>query len=155
MGIDLGSTSAIACLSLGGKLIHTSHRKNTGISWMIKTISKLGTPSIIALDKKSPNANARRINALFHSVIWVPATDIPMAEKRGMARRSGITNTHERDAYTAAVNAYRSYSNKLNQAERIARDLLITDPDRIKAKIINRYSIYEAVHGIESNRRHS
>ncbi len=153
IGIDLGSTSAVACLSLEGRLLYIAHKKNSGISWIIKEASRFGTPSIIALDKALPNANAKRINAAFYSTIWVPASDIPMAEKREMAKRSGITNTHERDAYTAAVSAYRRYANKLNQADRIARKLMIEDLDRIKAKIINRYSIYEAVHGIKSNRR--
>lgn len=152
VGIDSGKTSAIACLSLDGRLIHSSHASLGGTVWMLDSIRKVGVPSIIATDRKNPGETVRKVNAAFHSRLFVPDRDIPIIEKRELARRSGIRNPHERDAYAAAVKAYNSHANKLNQAERISRGNKVADIDRIKARIINRYSISEAISGKEANR---
>lgn len=152
VGIDSGKTSAIACLALDGRLVLSAHRSSAGLPWMIDSIRKAGIPSIIASDKKNGTTLASKLNALFNCRLYLPDRDIPVEEKREAARRSGIKDPHERDAYSAAIKAYNSYANKLNQAERVSRLAMVEDIDKIKAKIIDRKSISEAIEGKAANR---
>ena len=152
VGIDPGKTAAIACLSLDGKLIHTAHMTAGGIPWILESIRAIGTPSMIATDRKIPGGTVRKINAAFNARLFRPPSDISIMEKRDFGRRAGIKDVHERDAYAAAVKAYHADANKLNQAEHISRDNQVQDIDRIKARIIQRYSISEAIQGKKANR---
>ncbi|HUC38559.1 MAG TPA: DUF460 domain-containing protein [Candidatus Acidoferrum sp.] len=152
VGVDPGKTSAIACLSLDGKLLHHSHMVNAGLSWMLENIRMVGTPSIIATDRRVVGQAIKKINAAFNARIYHPERDIPVSEKRELGRSVRIKDPHERDAYSAAFKAYHMYANKLNQAEHISREKSVDDTDRIKAKIIDRYSISEAISGSKANR---
>jgi predicted RNase H-like nuclease (RuvC/YqgF family) len=154
VGVDPGKTSAIACIGLDGKLIGTAHKSQAGAGWIIESISELGTPSIVAVDKKTPSKIAERVNAAFHSRMFIPDKDISTAEKRPAAAAAGIKNQHERDAYAAAIKAYNAYANKLKQAERISKEMKVSESsiDAIKAKVLDRYSVKEAIEGRKANR---
>lgn len=152
VGIDSGKTAAIACLSLDGKLVGIMHMVSGGIPWILESIRVIGTPSIIATDRKIPGDTVRKINAAFNARLYLPPSDISIMEKRELARKTGIKDVHERDAYAAAVRAYHAHANKLNQAEHISRERKVQDIDRIKARIIQRYSISEAILGRKANR---
>ncbi len=152
VGIDSGKTSAIACLSLDGRLMYMDHKTFAGIDWIVENIRKIGTPSVIATDKRNPNHVIRKVNAAFNSRLFCPSSDISLEDKRMLARSIGIKDRHERDAYSAAIKAYHIYANKLKQAEHILRERRIDDFDSIKAKIIDRYSMNEAMTGKEANR---
>ena len=152
VGVDAGKTTAIACLSLDGRLLYAGHRTFAGMDWIIKSIAAVGTPSIIASDRRNPNHVLRKINAAFSARIYRPDRDIPVVEKRELARHTSIKDQHERDAYAAALKAYNSYSNKLKQAGHIAKGMGKEDIDVVRAKVIDRYSISEAISGKEANR---
>lgn len=146
VGIDTGKTSAIACLSLDGKLLYSAHVRQADESWFISTIYSVGTPVIIASDKTEPTNNViRKINANFNAIIFYPEKIITQKEKKQLARVAGLKDQHERDAYSAALKAYNVHSNKLRQAERIANSMHISNTDAIKAKVIKRYSVNEAI----------
>ncbi|MCL4371782.1 DUF460 domain-containing protein, partial [Candidatus Marsarchaeota archaeon] len=113
VGVDTGKTVAIACLSLEGKMLLTAHMKNGGIQWLINEIRETGTPSVIASDKKDRGDTIRRVNSAFNAILFMPKSDISMAEKKSAARTATIKDQHERDAYVAAVKAYNYYANKL------------------------------------------
>ncbi len=152
VGIDPGKTSAIACLALDGRLILAVHKSGAGLEWMVSQIREIGTPSVIATDKKRPSSIARKLNSIFNSRLVFPQNDISIEEKRRMSKGTGIKNPHERDAYSAALKAYNAMANKLNQAEHISREMKVYDTDSIKAKVFNKYSISEAIHGKKANR---
>ena len=152
VGIDPGKTSGIACLALDGKLIMASHKTGAGVEWMVSQIREIGTPSVIATDKKHPSSVARKLNSIFNSRLMTPQKDISMEEKRRMSKGTSISNPHERDAYSAALKAYNAMANKLNQAEHISRAMNVDDTDSIKAKVFNKYSISEAIQGKKANR---
>jgi uncharacterized protein len=151
VGIDTGKTVAYACLDLDGKLVRTSHASSLGQDWLIDSIGRIGIPSIIACDRQ-PNDIVRKICSAFNAKLYYPNKEMGIDEKREMARPFGISNPHERDACAAAVKAYKAYTNKLRQAEHIARAQKVREIDKIKAKVIERYSIEEAITGKEANR---
>lgn len=51
------------------------------------------------------------------------------------------------------MNAYHTFSNKLKQAERIAAENDMADIDEVKAKVLRKYSISEAISGKVANRK--
>ncbi len=152
VGIDTGKTMAYTCLALDGRIVGVDHKASGGTDWIIDQINKIGTPSIIACDKE-PNENARKIAAAFNARIFYPSKELSSLDKRLIAKPHGITNPHERDACAAAVKAYNVHVNKLKQADRAARMNNVKDPDSIKAKVIGRYSIEEAISNKEANRK--
>jgi len=144
VGIDTGKTVAIAVLDLNGNFILSENKPSGGIKWLIQEIENLGTPLIIAADKK-PNDIIKKVASTFNCRIYYIEKIITIKEKRELSKPYKITNAHERDALSAALKAYYLYSNKLKQAEHIARINNIKNIDEIKAKIINKYSIDEAI----------
>ncbi len=152
VGVDTGKTVAYACLDLDGKLVSSSHVSSLGQDWLIDSIGKLGIPSIVACDRE-PNDIVRKVCASFNAKLYYPVKEISIDEKREMARPYGTTNPHERDACAAAVKAYKAYTNKLRQAERIAKEGKVNEIDSIKAKVIEKYSIEEAISNKEANRK--
>ena len=153
VGIDPGKTVAIACLSLDGHMLGCMHKKFADEGWVVRTIERLGTPSIIATDKKRIGEEVRKINAIFNSRVFAPDKDLTVDEKRLLARGVRVYNQHELDAYAAAIKAYNYYSSKLKQAERKTIAAGVDSPDTIKAKVIAKYSISEALENRKSNRR--
>ncbi|MEM0149467.1 MAG: DUF460 domain-containing protein [Candidatus Micrarchaeaceae archaeon] len=153
VGIDPGKTIAIACLSLDGHMLGCTHKKFADEGWVVSTIEKLGTPSIIATDKKRVGEEVRKINAIFNSRLFTPDKDLTVEEKRLLAKNARPYNQHELDAYAAAMKAYNYYSSKLKQAEHKTRAAGAGSTDAIKAKVIAKYSISEALENRKSNRR--
>ena len=153
VGIDPGKTIAVACISLDGRFLGCAHKKFADDGWVVSTIEKHGTPSIIATDKKRIGEEIRKINAIFSSRIFAPEKDLTVEEKRLLTKSANIYNQHELDAYAAAVKAYNTYSSKLKQAEHKSRAAGISSTDLIKAKVIAKYSISEAMLNKKSNRR--
>ncbi len=154
VGIDTGKTSAIACLDLNGRLVHSAHMADAGVSRLVSAIQAVGVPDVIATDKpESTGLVIRKVNAAFNSVLYAPRKSIPLSEKKIAAKENNIKNPHERDAYVAAIGAYNTYANKLKQAERAARERNVDDIDALKSKVIHRYSMDEAVRNRKANRR--
>ncbi|MFI5412486.1 MAG: DUF460 domain-containing protein [Candidatus Micrarchaeales archaeon] len=151
VGIDTGKTMAFTCLNLDGKLIRSNHMASSGIGWMIDAIGNIGIPSIITCDKE-PNDIVKKIGAAFNAKLFYPRKEMTIEEKMEIAKPFGITNPHERDACAAAVKAYNAYANKLKQAEHIARSNKVKEIDYIQAKVIDKYSIEEALSGKKANR---
>ncbi len=152
VGLDTGKTSAFVCLNLDGHMVQAGHKTFAGVEWLIDAIGRTGVPSIIACDKE-PNEVARKVCAAFNAKLFYPQKMISIEEKRNLAKPHGIKNQHERDAYSAAIKAYNAHANKLNQAEHVARAMNANDIDAIKAKIIEKYSMDEALSNKAANRR--
>ncbi len=144
VGIDSGKRAAVACLDLEGRPVLVANETFVGLEWFVEKITNAGTPVIIASDKKKPSKLPSKLSAIFGAVLFSAGYDIDVKRKQDVARKYRISNLHERDAMSAAVAAYNSYKNKLDQAAVFAREHKVEDPDRIKAMVIKRYSMYEA-----------
>lgn len=153
VGIDPGKTSGIACIDLNGRLVYRDHKVFGGMDWFIKTLNKAGTPIIIASDKPEASQMVKKINTAFNSKLFCPERELRMEEKRTLAKSLGIKDPHERDAYVAAISAYRAYANKFKQAEHLASQKEGADIEEIKAKVVRRYSISEALGNKKASRK--
>jgi predicted RNase H-like nuclease (RuvC/YqgF family) len=153
VGVDPGKTVGIACVSLNGRLISSMHMDGGGTEWAISAVQKTGTPVLVSTDKHKKGAFVRKLSAVFNVNVFYPENDISIDEKREIARGTMVKNPHERDAFASAMKAFNEYKGKLVQAESTAKRERYNDPDRIKALVVRKFSIDEALHGRQANRK--
>ncbi len=152
VGIDPGKTSAIACIDLEGNIVVLNTERFARTEWFIDNIKKSGSPVVIASDKKHANHTVAKLATIFNAVLFTPNSDMRVSKKNLLLSNKKVSNLHERDALTAAFNAYYHYLNKLNQVDHIARTKNNVNIDEIKAKVIKKYSVHEAIIGKENGR---
>lgn len=142
-GIDPGTTMALALLSLDGDLIHLSSSRVTSVAEAIAGITTFGRPLIIASDKKEMPGTVEKIRRSFNAVSFLPKSDIPVAEKYELAADINYTNDHERDAYAAAMLAYRHYKNKFaSLSKRLPPGIAL---DEVRARVVRGLSLEQAL----------
>ncbi len=151
MGIDAGKTAAVACLDLDGNVIRLSSGRFAGLQWFVDTIRQAGSPVVIACDKKRPDDLVWKLASIFDAVLYVPGSDISVLKKQGLTNHR-FSNLHERDALAAARTAFRAYAGKLRQAERMANEKH-AESERVKAMVIKKYSVHEAISSGAAGRR--
>lgn len=145
VGIDTGKTAALACLDLDGTPIYMNVKPFADMRWFIDNMRKAGSPVVVASDKKKNNDTIAKIAAIFDAALYTPKEDISVSKKKEFAKAWKIKSMHERDALSAALIAYNHYSSKLKQAERISGESSKAEIDRIKAMVIKKHSVREAM----------
>lgn len=141
-GIDPGATTGIAMLSLSGGKI-ASHSTDKGMNEAVRIIEQNGTPSLIACDVCPAPEAAQKIASFFSCRLHTPAREIREEEKKAIARGSGVQNNHERDAYAAAVLAYRTHANKFRQIDALP-ELTGEEKGRLKHLMLKGYRLKDA-----------
>ena len=141
-GIDPGSTIGIAILDLRGRKIGT-YSFSGGLSEAVKTIERHGTPSIIACDVTPVPDMVARAASFFSCKLYTPQRNIREEDKRKVASGAGTQNAHERDAYTAAVYAYRASANRLRQIDALG-EVPQEDKERVKHLMLKGYKLQDA-----------
>jgi hypothetical protein len=142
VGLDPGATFGIAAVGLDGRRIALRSTLG-GFSDATRIIETFGTPSLIACDTNPAPEAALRLASYFSCRLFIPRESVREEEKRLVARGAGTSNTHERDAYCAAVFAYRSHANKLRQIDALA-DLTHEERDRIKHMLLRGVRVQDA-----------
>jgi len=143
VGIDPGSTIGVALLDLKGRKSACISFEGGGISEAARVIERHGTPSLVACDVTPPPEMAVRLASYFSCILFVPNRQIREEEKREVASGAGMKNNHERDAYCAAVYAYRFSANKLRQIDSLM-DVGEEDKDKLKHLILRGYKLQDA-----------
>lgn len=143
VGLDPGTTTGIAALSLNGDLVDLTSSRAMSSSEVVEWIAARGKPLIIATDVYPPPGAVEKAKRAFNSVLYSPGSDIAAEEKIALAREYGYKNDHERDALAAAVSAYKRHKNKFLLVEKKAPPEI--DPDEIKALVVRGYSIENAI----------
>jgi predicted RNase H-like nuclease (RuvC/YqgF family) len=115
VGIDPGTTTAIAILTLDGELRMVHSSRTISIPQVIEMIAEQGRPLVIASDVfPTPNA-VEKIRRAFNAVSSSPFEVLSAQSKIEFATPYGYSNNHERDAIAAAVSFLRKNKNKLEQ----------------------------------------
>ncbi len=128
VGIDPGTTTAYAVLSVQGDVIANASSRNVDTAWLSNQVIEHGKPVLVGCDTH-PSPDAVEQFARRHGAELVqPDEDLSVQDKKELADAS-YANDHERDALAAARFAYN-----------IHRDLL----DRIKRKLHDP-EVYEEV----------
>lgn len=147
-GIDPGTTMAIALLNLDGEPVHLSSSRVTSVADAIAEIMVHGRPLIIATDKKEMPGTVEKIRRSFNAVPFIPKSDILVPDKYELATGSGYRNDHERDAYAAAMVAYRHYKNKFaSLSKRLPPGVSL---DEVRARVVRGLSLEQALTDLQA-----
>ncbi|MDD1678911.1 MAG: DUF460 domain-containing protein [Methanomicrobiales archaeon] len=146
VGIDPGTTTAIAAIDLEGNLVRTESSRQTSMAETIETLYHLGKPLVIASDVQQMPYTVEKIRRAFQAIGYTPHQDRTVEEKQELTAGSRYANVHERDALAAALDALRQYRNKLqNIMKRVPSGY---DLDEVRAGIIRGQSL-EQILGVK------
>ncbi len=143
VGVDPGTTTAVAVVDLNGNLLGVKSKKGWNVSEVIEYITSIGRPVVIATDKSNPPDFVLKLKASFQAVLHTPKDDMSVERKRNLTSKYSFLNDHERDAIAAALDAYNSYKNKLRNVEK--RVPMGMDVDAVKAEIIRGTPLKEII----------
>ncbi|QYZ79626.1 DUF460 domain-containing protein [Methanofollis formosanus] len=139
VGIDPGTTTGIGAVTLEGEVVEIFSSRQMGPAEMIEHITSVGKPLIIASDVSPMPDTVEKVRRAFNAVAYVPPQDRSVELKLDLTAGTGYANPHERDALSAALDAYRSYKNKFqNIARRVPPGF---DLDEVRAGVLRGRSI--------------
>jgi len=139
VGMDPGTTTAIAALDLDGNLVHLHSSRQTGMSEIVERLYRIGKPLVVASDVHPMPFSVEKIRRAFNAVGYTPRQDRSVEDKLEFTAGYAYGNIHERDALAAAVDAYRQYKNKFqNVVKRVPPGY---DLDEVRAGVIRGQSI--------------
>jgi predicted RNase H-like nuclease (RuvC/YqgF family) len=134
VGIDPGTTTAVAALDLEGNLLHLTSSRQTSMADIVESLFRVGKPLIIASDVHDMPYSVEKIRRAFNAVAYTPKADMSVESKLEIASPFPYTNDHERDALSAAMDAYRQVRNKFqNVLKRVPPG---HDLDEVRAGIV-------------------
>jgi len=143
VGIDPGTTTAVAALDLDGNLMHLESSRQMNMSGVIEALYRVGKPLVIASDVQEMPYSVEKIRRAFSAVAYTPRQDTSVEAKLELTAGFPYANVHERDALSAALDAYLQYQNKFrNLLRRVppAHDL-----DEVRARVIRGQSLDQVI----------
>ncbi|MDD4256060.1 MAG: DUF460 domain-containing protein, partial [Methanofollis sp.] len=139
VGIDPGTTTGIGAVDLDGEVVDLYSSRQMGTADIIEHLRGVGKPLIIASDVTPMPDTVEKVRRAFNAIAYVPPQDRSVEGKVEMTVGTGYANPHERDALSAALDAYRSNKNKfLNIAKRVPPGF---DLDDVRAGVLRGKSI--------------
>lgn len=143
VGIDPGTTTAVAILDIRGGLVNLFSSRVVSISDVIEHITRYGRPLIIASDVTPAPNTVEKVKRAFNAVLFVPSDSLTTEEKINLAKPFRCCNEHERDALAAALWAYKDCKNKFTHIEK--KTPIGMDADEVKALVLRGCSIDAAI----------
>jgi predicted RNase H-like nuclease (RuvC/YqgF family) len=131
IGVDPGSTSAVAALDLEGNLIEKKSGKNFPPRKIISEVIEAGKPVLVASDKEKTPSSVEKIANSLGAEIFEPEEDLDAERKRKLGKGE---NSHEKDAVAAARHAYRKMNNEIEKIKRKTRE-----SDRTEAEVAKKF----------------
>ncbi len=164
LGIDPGTTTALAVIDLEGNLLEVYSSRNFSLSEVLSFTTKYDT-AVVASDVAPAPKFVEKVASSLNAVLFSPAQMLSVADKIALAkhsfrrnegvsdaschsvrkmvcvpsflrnlastkrmqvRESSYSNPHERDALAAAIKAYSSYRNTLEQVDKKLEELRLT-----------------------------
>ncbi|MDD1707327.1 MAG: DUF460 domain-containing protein [Methanoregulaceae archaeon] len=139
VGIDPGTTTAIAALDLDGNLLYLNSSRQMAMSDVIEAIYKVGKPLVVASDVHEMPFSVEKIRRAFNGIGYSPRQDMSVETKFEITTSYPYDNDHERDALAASLEAFRSYRNKFqNLLRRVPPGY---DLDEVRAGIVRGQSL--------------
>jgi len=143
VGIDPGTTTAVAALDLDGNLLHLASSRQMNMGDVVESLYRVGKPLIIASDVPEMPYSVEKIRRAFSAVAYTPKQDVSVETKIELTSAFPYGNDHERDALSAALDAYRQYRHKFqNLLKRIPPG---HDLDEVRARVIRGQSLDQVI----------
>lgn len=146
VGIDPGTTTGIAAVTLDGKVQYACSSRNMGVDEIIRRITSLGRASLIASDVTPTPDSVLKIAASLGCPVFTLYEPLPVTEKNSLTSAYRVEDLHARDALAAALNAYNKYKNKLNKISSLGYG------DEVKHRVLQGNSIEKALRETESGK---
>ncbi|MCW7075852.1 MAG: DUF460 domain-containing protein [Candidatus Syntrophoarchaeum sp.] len=153
VGVDPGTTTAVAILDLNGNLIELSSSRTRTPAEVIGLIAEIGKPLIVASDVTPAPSGVNRVKKAFNAILHEPQESLSIDTKIALARPFGYKNDHERDALAAALDAYKSRALKFEQIARKTPPGI--DLDEVKAIVVRGSSIDSAISSLLADKKMS
>ncbi|NOZ59294.1 MAG: DUF460 domain-containing protein [Euryarchaeota archaeon] len=121
LGVDPGTTTAVAALSLEGELLEVASRRDFTLHESLLFAAKYRAVAMVASDVTPAPRFVERLASKLNAVLFTPAQPLAVEEKiRLVEEKFGkvYRNPHERDAIAAALKAYNAVKSKLENIER-------------------------------------
>jgi len=143
VGIDPGTTTAVAALDLDGNLMHIASSRQMNMGDVVESLYRVGKPLIIASDVQEMPYSVEKVRRAFSAVAYTPKQDVSVETKIELTSAFSYTNDHERDALSAALDAYRQYRHKFqNLLKRVPPG---HDLDEVRARVIRGQSLDQVI----------
>jgi uncharacterized protein len=147
VGIDPGTTAAMAVIDIGGRLILLHSRKGLSRSDISRMISDLGSPIIIATDRRPAPSFVGKLAATFSARLSEPEENLPRQEKARISAEvlDGTemkANQHERDALAAALHAYNRIRPTVTRVRKRLEDLGHEGDRDIESHVMSRVILH-------------
>jgi predicted RNase H-like nuclease (RuvC/YqgF family) len=139
VGIDPGTTTAVAAVDLDGNVVHLSSGRERSMADIVEALYQAGKPLVVASDVSEMPFSVERIRRAFSAVPYTPREDRTGEEKLALTAGFTYANLHERDALSAALDAHRFYRNRFQSL--LKRVPPGVDLSRVKAGIIRGQSM--------------
>ncbi|MCU4743673.1 DUF460 domain-containing protein [Natronoglomus mannanivorans] len=120
VGIDPGTTTAVAIVSLDGSILDVWSSRTSDTADVIEWIVERGRPIVVAADVTPIPETVEKFRRSFDAAPWTPQRDLPIDEKQHRTREEPYDDDHQRDAIAAALFAFDAHE---DQFERIARKI--------------------------------
>jgi predicted RNase H-like nuclease (RuvC/YqgF family) len=131
IGVDPGSTSAVAMMDFDGNLVELQSGKNFPPREIIQEIVGYGKPVVVASDKEKMPSKVERIANSVGARSFSPEEDLGQERKRELGEGE---NSHEKDAVASARHAYKHLRPKIEKVEQLSEKI-----DRQKAQVAKKY----------------
>jgi predicted RNase H-like nuclease (RuvC/YqgF family) len=143
VGLDPGTTTGIAALDLDGNLLHLASSRQMNMSDVIESLYKVGKPLVIASDVEEMPFTVEKIRRAFSAIAFTPKQDTSVEIKMELTAPFAYGNDHERDALSAALDAYRHYRHRFQSLmKRIPPG---HDLDEVRARVIRGQSLEQVI----------
>jgi uncharacterized protein len=143
VGIDPGTTTAVAALDLDGNLLHLASSRQMNMSDVIESLYKVGKPLVIASDVEEMPFTVEKIRRAFSAIAFTPKQDTSVESKMELTAPFPYANDHERDALSAALDAYRQYRHRFQSL--LKRIPPGHDLDEVRARVIRGQSLDQVI----------
>lgn len=131
VGVDPGSTSAVAAIDFKGDLKLLESGKNFPPREIISELVEEGKPVIVSSDKSRTPSKVEKIANSVGAEVFEPEKDLSQGKKRELGRGD---NSHEQDASAAALHAFKQLRDGIDKIEELSEEM-----DEERARIARRY----------------
>jgi len=98
---------------------------------------------VVAADKTPAPTTVERVKRTFSAILYTPPCSLSIEQKERDTRTIGHSNDHERDALAAALDAWRSLKNKLDNVEKKAPAGI--EVDELKMLVLRGHTIESSI----------
>lgn len=152
VGVDPGMVTGLAVLDLNGRVLHLSSGRGFTRGQITRVLTEYGKPILFASDVSPPPGMISKLAALHKADLFFPQKSLKTFEKSEIVEKASaeqgikVSDTHQRDALSAALKAYSLHKNKLDQCEAHVRsEGKGADLDAVRALVLKGFSISDAI----------